>query len=130
MCCSPLRHSTCPVARAFAFDLHVLATPPAFVLSQDQTLHLKVILPAFAGIRSTEVDSGDRPYGRPVLTAPPKRDGQGFRSKPITCRQVTRVLSRRAPRERTQLGSFRPVRRGRDSRTDRPHPRDGNTVHL
>ena len=24
----------------FAFDLHVLGTPPAFVLSQDQTLQL------------------------------------------------------------------------------------------
>ena len=27
--------------RAFSFDLHVLSTPPAFVLSQDQTLHDK-----------------------------------------------------------------------------------------
>ena len=26
------------------FDLHVLSTPPAFVLSQDQTLHKKVII--------------------------------------------------------------------------------------
>jgi hypothetical protein len=25
------------------FDLHVLGTPPAFVLSQDQTLHIKVL---------------------------------------------------------------------------------------
>ncbi|EFV00405.1 hypothetical protein HMP0721_2517, partial [Pseudoramibacter alactolyticus ATCC 23263] len=25
-------------SRAFPFDLHVLSTPPAFVLSQDQTL--------------------------------------------------------------------------------------------
>ena len=29
-----------PQARDFSFDLHVLGTPPAFVLSQDQTLHL------------------------------------------------------------------------------------------
>ena len=29
------------LAGAFASDLHVLATPPAFDLSQDQTLHLK-----------------------------------------------------------------------------------------
>ena len=28
----------------FSFDLHVLSTPPAFVLSQDQTLYLKVRL--------------------------------------------------------------------------------------
>jgi hypothetical protein len=27
--------------RAFAFDLHVLGTPPALILSQDQTLKLK-----------------------------------------------------------------------------------------
>ena len=27
--------------RTFAFDLHVLSTPPAFVLSQDQTLTFK-----------------------------------------------------------------------------------------
>ena len=38
-CSSPVRHSTCSPKRAFAFDLHVLSTPPTFVLSQDQTLH-------------------------------------------------------------------------------------------
>ncbi len=35
---SPVCHSTCPPKRTFAFDLHVLGTPPAFTLSQDQTL--------------------------------------------------------------------------------------------
>ena len=30
---------------AFSFDLHVLSTPPAFVLSQDQTLHEKCCSP-------------------------------------------------------------------------------------
>ena len=39
-CYSPVRRS--PAAEAtFAHDLHVLSTPPAFILSQDQTLHLK-----------------------------------------------------------------------------------------
>src|SRR5712671_4672295 len=28
--------------RAFSLDLHVLGTPPAFVLSQDQTLQLRI----------------------------------------------------------------------------------------
>ena len=28
-------------ARDFSYDLHVLGTPPAFILSQDQTRHLK-----------------------------------------------------------------------------------------
>ena len=31
----------CPPKRAFPFDLHVLSTPPAFVLSQNQTLQFK-----------------------------------------------------------------------------------------
>ena len=30
--------------RYFSFDLHVLSTPPAFVLSQDQTLQKNLIL--------------------------------------------------------------------------------------
>ena len=41
---SPVRH--CPLLHLdessihrFSFDLHVLSTPPAFVLSQDQTLY-------------------------------------------------------------------------------------------
>ena len=33
---SPVRHSS---HECDAFDLHVLGTPPAFILSQDQTLH-------------------------------------------------------------------------------------------
>ena len=44
---SPVRH--CPPFRltevsfhGFSFDLHVLSTPPAFVLSQDQTLNKMV----------------------------------------------------------------------------------------
>ena len=44
---SPVRH--CPLLqldessfRRFSFDLHVLSTPPAFVLSQDQTLYKMV----------------------------------------------------------------------------------------
>ena len=28
-----------PLSIATSFDLHVLSTPPAFILSQDQTLH-------------------------------------------------------------------------------------------
>ena len=36
---SPVRHSTHP--KTFSCDLHVLGMPPAFVLSQDQTLTFK-----------------------------------------------------------------------------------------
>ena len=40
---SPVRHSTSSPKETFAFDLHVLSTPPAFVLSQDQTLQLYIL---------------------------------------------------------------------------------------
>jgi hypothetical protein len=33
-----------PLRIATAFDLHVLGLPPAFVLSQDQTLRLKELI--------------------------------------------------------------------------------------
>src|ERR1044071_5552507 len=43
-CYSPVRRS--PVAEAtFAHDLHVLSTPPAFILSQDQTLPFRSFPP-------------------------------------------------------------------------------------
>ena len=48
-CYSPVRHSvtTTPCGAAVtAFDLHVLGTPPALILSQDQTLKLKCLLTA------------------------------------------------------------------------------------
>ena len=34
-----------PLGIATPFDLHVLGTPPALVLSQDQTLHKKLTEP-------------------------------------------------------------------------------------
>ena len=37
-CYSPVRRSTKGPKTSFSRDLHVLGTPPAFVLSQDQTL--------------------------------------------------------------------------------------------
>ena len=40
-CYSPVRRFTQGVAPLFSLDLHVLGTPPAFVLSQDQTLQFK-----------------------------------------------------------------------------------------
>ena len=36
---SPVRHSS---SEEDSFDLHVLGTPPAFILSQDQTLNKMV----------------------------------------------------------------------------------------
>ena len=39
-CYSPVRRSP-ETEASFAHDLHVLSTPPAFILSQDQTLQFK-----------------------------------------------------------------------------------------
>jgi hypothetical protein len=42
---SPVRHSPpTPCGAALPFDLHVLGLPPAFTLSQDQTLQLKLTI--------------------------------------------------------------------------------------
>ena len=38
---SPVRHFTTP--KSLSFDLHVLGAPPAFVLSQDQTLKILLL---------------------------------------------------------------------------------------
>ncbi len=52
---SPFRHSTRSPKGTFACDLHVLTTPPAFVLSQDQTLHLIYLpIPLQGESRSTK----------------------------------------------------------------------------
>ena len=44
----PLSHSSVRKLHSASFDLHVLSTPPAFILSQDQTLILKCLLPGFS----------------------------------------------------------------------------------
>ena len=46
---SPLYSARHRSLEPFAFDLHVLGTPPAFILSQDQTLR-KSSLPPLAGV--------------------------------------------------------------------------------
>ena len=46
--------SGCSVLSVSPFDLHVLSTPPAFVLSQDQTLH-KIIMKNLDGSLYIEI---------------------------------------------------------------------------
>ena len=45
-----MRHSTLFPKKNFAFDLHVLSTPPAFVLSQDQTLQFDILRPLLRAV--------------------------------------------------------------------------------
>ena len=42
-CYSPVRRFTRSPKEAFSLDLHVLSTPPAFILSQDQTLQFEIL---------------------------------------------------------------------------------------
>ena len=44
----PLSQISVRKLQSASFDLHVLSTPPAFILSQDQTLILKCLLPGFS----------------------------------------------------------------------------------
>src|SRR4029079_16154958 len=50
-CYSPVRRSSTPEG-AFSLDLHVLSTPPAFVLSQDQTLREQLAKSASTATRA------------------------------------------------------------------------------
>src|SRR5699024_369295 len=59
----PVRHSSPPSKlRASAFDLHVISTQPAFVLSQDQTLHKKIMLQYESQQDSQPDHGGDRSW--------------------------------------------------------------------
>ncbi len=72
-CYSPVRRFTRRVAPTFSHDLHVSGTPPAFVLSQDQTLHI-----------SSSISSGRRGLTRQTggLTANQNQEiGTGFGSR-------------------------------------------------
>ena len=61
---------TCIATNEIPFDLHVLSTPPAFVLSQNQTLREKrmgsteVESPKFAQSAAKAVAKSDRSYPR------------------------------------------------------------------
>ena len=51
-CYSPVRHSHHQTkAQWIPFDLHVLSTPPAFVLSQDQTLRKNLVFFRYASLQ-------------------------------------------------------------------------------
>src|SRR5699024_5373216 len=59
---SPLIHPDAST-QASAFDLHVLSTQPAFVLSQDQTLHKKLFMLQHESQQDSQPDhGGDRSW--------------------------------------------------------------------
>ena len=103
---SPFRHFTAPVARGFSCDLHVLATPPAFVLSQDQTLHLIIILPFREGIHAKHLIlvgrvclGATRPWSSPAFVPTGLRRMNAKLKILAFVRAITRILSRPFPRK-------------------------------
>ena len=106
---SPFRRATRSPKGTLALDLHGLATPPAFVLSQDQTLHLDIVRTQGHRPRAVNPHIADRlteasrPAGAATLgvrsmkgcSIRPSLDGTGQNSK--SCHSglndVTRILS-------------------------------------
>lgn len=84
-CYSPVRHSAFPgVATGWtSFDLHVLGTPPAFVLSQDQTLHRDLVPrrpddPAVGGFDLESRHSGQAPRATGTARFVVRDSAKGF----------------------------------------------------
>ena len=61
-------------ASAFPLDLHVLSTPPAFILSQDQTLKLKCLIRQDSAWLIRSVSTPTFCTG-PLLVSPPLSPG-------------------------------------------------------
>ena len=79
---SPFRRANCSPKGTFALDLHGLATPPAFVLSQDQTLHLIIVLLEPEGPISSMVKVM-------LVVGPEKSDWSARRIKDTTDQAIT-----------------------------------------
>ena len=96
-CYAPVRHSPLPVG-SFPFDLHVLGTPPTFILSQDQTRRLyPAPCPVFL---SGAPDSQPPPAGR-----------TGLHRFPLTrCQTAPPALTLHAERNRSLPPPYTPVK--------------------
>src|SRR5699024_8708453 len=88
-CYSPVRHSSTPSKLgASAFDLHVLSTPPAFILSQDQTLHTKTM----KQFNQTD-QAGNSPIPGNTTTTTRRYDNCGNHSKKMASNKLGTLLS-------------------------------------
>src|SRR5258707_795559 len=91
-----------PVALASPRDLHVLSTPPAFVLSQDQTLQWRFKLALDRSLLDAVSKSRDfikqrRPNHRNVRfkLSPKPRTGLGSMSSPRTSVFLNSIINQR-----------------------------------
>ena len=92
-CYSPVRHSGTP-ERALPFDLHVLSTPPAFVLSQDQTLHRKNKSQAHPHPQNADTDTPTKNSTENPITNKPPQHTQKHMSQ--------RIINQRKKQETNQ----------------------------
>ncbi len=83
---SPVRHSSTGPKPGFSLDLHVLGMPPAFVLSQDQTLKLTSIPPLQAPPEQKPLPA--TPQARAWLDV---RTNPAARSIPVHPHRLTRT---------------------------------------
>ncbi len=112
----------CRVAPTVSFDLHVLSTPPAFILSQDQTLHLNVFARCPSLARRPPFDTSQ------TLLFSKTGKNSGFSKKPGKRRlaRSTQFSRNRAPGSPPR-GRRRPT--GVLSRPDLPSE-DGNSEPM
>jgi hypothetical protein len=82
-CYSPVRHSSTPEG-AFPFDLHVLSTPPAFVLSQDQTLQTKTPRPKDEKANQRKSDLTNQKQSGKKQHHTPKREKEAWQKQQQT----------------------------------------------
>ena len=95
-----MRHSTRRVAPPFAFDLHVLGTPPAFALSQDQTLQFDIehITAPSSALRPRTEQGHAHLIGEPVAySAFKEQRQQGQERRPVMRDQPGGCLNLRTP---------------------------------
>ena len=112
---SPLEY---PASRAFPFDLHVLSTPPAFVLSQDQTLHKKISeQKSETGREKPETQQKNKP---PQTTQNAAHAGV---QKITTKKKITVPSTRRGQKEETKKGKHNhmPTNPSQCSRNTKQH---------
>ena len=105
---SPLIH---PASWASSFDLHVLSTPPAFILSQDQTLHKKMF----------QQETGrEKPNTQPKThqtPTPTQRAGESDWHNP----KITKVQTQPTPTRRGKTGPIKKHIRETCSTTPHAH---------
>ena len=112
-CYSPVRRFTKLPKEPFSLDLHVLSTPPAFVLSQDQTLQLKSSIPT-----TSRSSSGSQKSQKFFRTRP---EGLARRTRTsLPAIQFSRNEGAFAPAVRSMRVAQAPVRRGANDKDAQP----------